>query len=125
MMVGVCKLIKSLNVVGTVTSNEQLHICPICMQRCKSLGNNSILLFRLVYKWFYLIYKVCCFVGVFGYILMMLTMLGVNLMFGQKPQVWMDIAILFLFNGLYFGVLGRDVAEYCTDQMAASIGVSD
>lgn len=77
---------------------------------------------RLVYKWFYLIYKVCCFVGVFGYILMMLTMLGVNLMFGQKPQVWMDIAILFLFNGLYFGVLGRDVAEYCTDQMAASIG---
>ncbi|KAH9638483.1 hypothetical protein HF086_016808 [Spodoptera exigua] len=79
---------------------------------------------RLVYKWFYLIYKVSCFLGVVGYILMMLTFLGVNLLFGQKPQQWMDVALMLLFYGLYFGVLGRDVAEYCTDKMAASIGVA-
>ncbi|CAG9128647.1 unnamed protein product [Plutella xylostella] len=77
---------------------------------------------RLVYKWFYLIYKLSCFLGVFGYILMMLTFLGINLLFGHKPQAWMDISLMLLFYGLYFGVLGRDVAEYCTDKLAASIG---
>ncbi|KAJ8721103.1 hypothetical protein PYW08_006568 [Mythimna loreyi] len=77
---------------------------------------------RLVYKWFYLIYKLSCFLGVVGYILMMLTFFGLNLAFGHKPQQWMDVALMLLFYGLYFGVLGRDVAEYCTDKVAASIG---
>ncbi|XP_072945270.1 E3 ubiquitin ligase Rnf121 [Epargyreus clarus] len=77
---------------------------------------------RLVYKWFLLIYKVSCAVGVVGYIVMMLTFLGCNLIFGHRPQAWMDFALMFLFYGLYFGVLGRDVAEYCADKMAASIG---
>ncbi|CAH2088379.1 unnamed protein product [Euphydryas editha] len=77
---------------------------------------------RLVYKWFYLIYKASCFFGVFGYIVMMLTFMNVNSIFNQKPQVWMDVGLVSLFYGLYFGVLGRDVAEYCTDKMAASIG---
>lgn len=78
----------------------------------------------MVYKWFYLIYKVSYLLGILGYVLMMLTFFGVNLAFGQKPQDWMDVALKLLFYGLYFGVLGRDVAEYCTDKMAASIGVS-
>lgn len=77
-----------------------------------------------MYKWFYLIYKLSCFIGVFGYVVMMLTFLGINIIFGHKPQQWMDVALMFLFYGLYFGVLGRDVAEYCSDKMAASIGVS-
>jgi RING finger protein 121/175 len=79
---------------------------------------------RLVYKWFYLIYKLSCVFGVFGYVVMMMTFFGLNLAFGQKPQAWMDVALMCLFYGLYFGVLGRDVAEYCADKMAASIGVS-
>ncbi|KAI5636945.1 hypothetical protein NE865_10360 [Phthorimaea operculella] len=90
--------------------------------RKSSLRPMSVTTPRLVYKWFYLIYKLSCFLGVFGYILMMVTFLGLNLLFGHKPQAWMDVALLFLFYGLYFGVLGRDVAEYCTDKMAASIG---
>ncbi|XP_014363824.2 RING finger protein 121 isoform X1 [Papilio machaon] len=77
---------------------------------------------RLVYKWFYLIYKASCFLGIVGYILMMSTFAGINTFFGHKPQQWMDVALVLLFYGLYFGVLGRDVAEYCTDKMAASIG---
>lgn len=40
-----------------------------------------------------------------------------------KPHVWMDWGMLFLFYGLYFGVLGRDVAEICADTMASHIGV--
>jgi len=31
---------------------------------------------------------------------------------------------MILFYGLYFGVVGRDFSETCTDVMAASIGVS-
>lgn len=54
---------------------------------------------------------------------MMLTFFGVNLIFRQEPQKWMDLSILLIFYGLYYGVLGRDLSEICTDKMAASIGV--
>jgi hypothetical protein len=29
-----------------------------------------------------------------------------------------------MFYGIYYGVLGRDMAESCTDRMASKIGVS-
>jgi RING finger protein 121 len=77
-----------------------------------------------VYKWFYLIYILTYFAGIIGYVLMLATFFGLNLVFDKKPQVWMDVGLLFLFYGLYFGVLGRDIAEICTDKMAAHIGVS-
>ena len=35
----------------------------------------------------------------------------------------MDFGLLILFYGLYFGVVGRDFAEVCSDTMAAHIGV--
>ena len=28
-----------------------------------------------------------------------------------------------MFYGIYYGVLGRDMAESCTDQMSSKIGV--
>lgn len=49
---------------------------------------------------------------------------GLNMLFGQLPQIWMDPALLFLYYGLYFGVLGRDLSEICTDKLAANIGVN-
>lgn len=61
--------------------------------------------------------------GVVGYLIVMCTLMGINLIFGVKPHVWMDFGILLLFYGLYYGVLGRDFAEICTDKMAAKIGV--
>lgn len=78
----------------------------------------------MVYKWFYLIYKASVAVGLFGYVSLILTLIGVNVLFGHKPNKWMDVSLVTLFYGLYFGVLGRDVAEYCSERMAASIGVS-
>lgn len=54
---------------------------------------------------------------------MLATFFGLNIVFEVKPQVWMNCGILFLFYGLYFGVLGRDVAEICADKMASHIGV--
>lgn len=77
---------------------------------------------RLVYKWFYFIYKLSYALGIIGYILVLFTFVGLNIILDVKPHVWMDWGILFLFYGLYFGVLGRDVAEICADAMASHIG---
>ncbi|KAL3234006.1 hypothetical protein MRX96_022762 [Rhipicephalus microplus] len=77
---------------------------------------------RWVYKWFYVIYLQSCAVCVFGYVVVMLTLLGVNVVFRAKPQSWMDVGLLFLFYGMYYGVLGRDVSEAVTDRMACTIG---
>lgn len=54
---------------------------------------------------------------------MMATFFGLNLIFNAKANVWMDCGLLFIFYGLYYGVLGRDVSEICADKMAAHIGV--
>ena len=54
----------------------------------------------------------------------MVTLMGFNMLFGIKPNVWMDSGLLFIFYGLYYGVLGRDLAEVCAGKMASHIGVS-
>lgn len=54
---------------------------------------------------------------------MMLTFVGFNLIFNQPPHIWMDYGFMFIFYGVYFGVLGRDISEICADKMAANIGV--
>lgn len=54
----------------------------------------------------------------------MATFAGVNLIFNQRPHSWMDLGFLLLFYGLYYGVLGRDIAEICADKIASKIGVS-
>jgi len=81
--------------------------------------------FRLVYKWFILMYKISYFAGITGYMVIMFTLLGLNLLLLIKPQTAMDFGLLLLFYGLYFGVVSRDFAEVCSDTMAAHIGVSD
>ncbi|KAK6173929.1 hypothetical protein SNE40_017299 [Patella caerulea] len=77
---------------------------------------------RLVYKWFLLIYKLSYASGIIGYIIIMFTIFGLNLLFLIKPQTAMDMGLLILFYGLYFGVVSRDFAEVCADSMAAHIG---
>ncbi|RXG51766.1 RING finger protein [Armadillidium vulgare] len=86
------------------------------------LNNYYFLICRQVYKWFFFIYKACCVLGVAGYFLMMFTLLGVNIIFGARPTAWMDAAFMLIFYGLYYGVLGRDLAEVCADKMASHIG---
>ncbi|XP_055838191.1 E3 ubiquitin ligase RNF121 [Episyrphus balteatus] len=77
---------------------------------------------RLVYKWFYFIYKLSYGLGILGYLIMMATFLGFNFIFSQPPNVWMDVGLLCVFYGLYIGVLGRDISEICSDKMACHIG---
>lgn len=59
-----------------------------------------------------------------GYSMILAVFFGINVLFGHLPPVWMDPATLLIFYGTYFGVLGRDLSEYCADKMAATIGVS-
>ena len=84
-----------------------------------------IFYFRLVYKWFLLLYKVSYFIGILGYIIMMATFMGFYLFFGVKPHVWMDIGIMMMFYALYYGVMARDVAEIITEKMVSGIGVTN
>ncbi|XP_032188633.1 RING finger protein 175 isoform X2 [Mustela erminea] len=77
---------------------------------------------RLVYKWFLLIYKLSYAFGVVGYLAIMFTMCGFNLLFRIKARDSMDFGIVSLFYGLYYGVMGRDFAEICSDYMASTIG---
>ncbi|XP_050511794.1 RING finger protein 121 [Diabrotica virgifera virgifera] len=77
---------------------------------------------RLVYKWFLLLHKLSYALGILGYFVMMATFFGLNFVFNAQPNSWMDCALLLIFYGLYYGVLGRDIAEICADKMAAHIG---
>jgi len=77
---------------------------------------------RLVYKWFLLIHKISYFIGLFGFIIIMATFLGVNMIFGVKPETWIDLGVICVFYSLYYGVVSRDFAEICTEKMAANIG---
>ncbi|CAI9724777.1 finger 121-like isoform X1 [Octopus vulgaris] len=77
---------------------------------------------RLVYKWFLSVYKLSYAVGIIGYVIIMFTLFGFNIFLQTKIQVAMDLGLLVLFYGLYFGVVGRDFAEVCSDTMAAHIG---
>ncbi|XP_067847802.1 RING finger protein 175 isoform X2 [Heptranchias perlo] len=77
---------------------------------------------RMVYKWFLLIYKLSYAVGIVGYLAVMFTMFGFNLFFRIKTEDSMDFGVIVLFYGLYYGVMGRDFAEICSDYMASTIG---
>uniref|UniRef100_V9L4T1 RING finger protein 175 n=1 Tax=Callorhinchus milii TaxID=7868 RepID=V9L4T1_CALMI len=77
---------------------------------------------RMVYKWFLLIYKLSYAVGIIGYLAVMFTMFGFNLFFRIKTEDSMDFGVILLFYGLYYGVMGRDFAEICSDYMASTIG---
>ena len=83
----------------------------------------DILHFRLVYQWFLLIYKISYAIGIVGYLCIMFTFFGLNILLMVKPQIAMDFGLLLLFYGLYYGVVGRDFAEVCSDKMASHIGV--
>ncbi|XP_002741513.1 E3 ubiquitin ligase Rnf121-like [Saccoglossus kowalevskii] len=77
---------------------------------------------RLVYKYFLILYKLSYGLGIFGYLVIMFTLFGFNLVFAIRPDKSMDFGVLVLFYGVYYGVLGRDFAEICSETMAAHIG---
>lgn len=78
----------------------------------------------MVYKYFLFLHKASYVLGILGYLILMFTLLGVNLVFRIKSNTCMDVGICLLFYGLYYGVIGRDMAQICTAALACRIGVN-
>lgn len=77
---------------------------------------------RKLYKWFFIIYSLSSLVAVSGYVILLLTFFGMNLLLGVSPQTALDIGFMLLFYGIYYGVLCRDFTDFLVDKLAASIG---
>ncbi|KAM9295777.1 LOW QUALITY PROTEIN: RING finger protein 175 [Morus bassanus] len=85
---------------------------------CKPLSGRT----PLVYKWFLLIHKLSYSVGIVSYLAIVFTMFGFNLFFRIKSDDSMHFALTLLFYRLYYGVMGRNFAEICSDYMASTTG---
>ncbi|OTF77571.1 RING finger protein 121-like protein, partial [Euroglyphus maynei] len=88
----------------------------------KNLSTNGSSIPRQVYRWFFYLYSISSIIAVSGYTIVMLTLLGVNILLGIKPMYTLDIGILLLFYGIYYGVLTRDFTDFLVDILAANIG---
>ena len=56
-------------------------------------------------------------IGIIGYALLMLEGFGFGLLIGP---IWPDgISLMLIWYGMYFGVLGRDLAEVAGDRMVS------
>lgn len=54
---------------------------------------------------------------------MMLIFSGLIFVLKSNADYVMEVSLLLMFYGVYYGVLGRDIAEMCVDFMAASMTV--
>lgn len=77
---------------------------------------------RMVYGWFYRVYRVCAFICTFGYVLVMMDFFAVSLLLPDWMTPLSPNGFMLMFYGLYFGVLGRDCAVMCCEQMASQMG---
>lgn len=77
---------------------------------------------RLIYKWFFFLYSFSSVVAVAGYMIIMATLIGLNILLGLKPNIPLDFGFLLLFYGIYYGVLTRDFTDFLVDLLAANIG---
>ena len=64
---------------------------------------------------FLAVYKTSVVVGVAGYVLLVLELLGIGALL--RPLLSPALSLQMLWYGLYFGVLGRDCAEVVSDTM--------
>jgi RING finger protein 121/175 len=79
---------------------------------------------RLVYKLFYFTYKSTFILGICGYILMTAIYYAFIIgfyPFSDMPPFWVLIRCM-TFNAFYYRLLAVDIAEFCTEEMAAKIG---
>ncbi|ORZ38692.1 hypothetical protein BCR44DRAFT_36822 [Catenaria anguillulae PL171] len=76
---------------------------------------------RAVYRWFAAVYQICYFLGIAGYVVVILSLLGISNLVTNGPDAF-SFGLLVMFYGLYFGVLSRDFVEVLSDHMAQAIG---
>ncbi len=68
-----------------------------------------------VYSWFMATHKVSVAAGLAGYLLLIVEMSGLGVLL--RPLLAPTTALVLLWYGLYFGILGRDAAEVASDRM--------
>ena len=78
---------------------------------------------RRIYGWFYFIYKVTYFLGIFGYLVILGVFLGFNVLLGIQADTALNVGFLAVFYAMYYGVLARDIAEICANRLASKLGV--
>ena len=71
-----------------------------------------------------MVYKATYFLGIVGYLILLLIFTGLGLLLPLSPDTIMETGVTLVFYGVYYGVMGRDCAELCVDYMAASMTVS-
>lgn len=76
---------------------------------------------RLVYAWFLGVGNATYALGIVGYALIMLSFIGLGAVWSKSTLA--SAGSLLLFYGIYFGVIGRDLAEICTQRMNTTMGV--
>jgi RING finger protein 121 len=70
-----------------------------------------------VYGWFLATYKVSVAVGMTGYFMLVLDMFGIGFLLARFVEP--GLSLILLWYGLYFGILGRDLAEVASEQMVS------
>ncbi|KAG0254326.1 hypothetical protein DFQ27_006917 [Actinomortierella ambigua] len=78
---------------------------------------------KIVYKWFWVVYQASYITGIIGYFMLFFTFMG----FGAPSEddntkglaYW---GVTLLSYGVYYGILGRDFVEFCTESMASTLG---
>lgn len=99
------------------------HLLSLCL--AKPMDRTTP---RKVYTWFLLLYKVSVGIGSTGYFLLLafyfLEIFGLHHLVHDviSKVITPTAAVLWIWYGLYFGILGRDCAEVCADQMSKRIG---
>ena len=71
-----------------------------------------------------MVYQITYALGIVGYLILFCVFTGLGLLLPMRPDVVMEFAVILIFYGVYFGVMGRDCAELCVDYMAAAMTVS-
>ncbi len=71
-----------------------------------------------MYSWFLGAHRVSVGIGLAGYILLLGDMLGLGLLTARLLEP--GLSLLLLWYGLYFGILGRDLAEVASEQMVSA-----
>eukprot|EP00899_Mesostigma_viride_P018973 jgi/Mesvir1/27077/Mv20768-RA.1 len=77
---------------------------------------------RRVYGWFYIVYKMSSLCGLVGYVAIVMDVMGVSEIFLARRVPLTEAGLLFLFYGLYYGVMVRDCSAVCADRMITVLG---
>eukprot|EP00124_Ichthyophonus_hoferi_P002076 Ihof_evm10s129 gene=Ihof_evmTU10s129 len=80
---------------------------------------------RLVYRYLMLMFKLCYFIGLLGYLALFSFFVGFVRVFVESEatrKTMVETSLSMLMYGLYFGCVLRDFAEISAESMASTIG---